>query len=200
MATAILVGGGPVEGSTPLVLDATLDVNPRFSNTVTKHPIETGSTITDHVFKNNTVIDVNGLITNNSIGNSFEDDYRFNRLQTVHDLLVSLHDSRQVISISSQYKVYSNCIITSLSIPRNAQIGDSLSVSITLEQIQIVTSQFVTVSQALVDAATRNQNKGQKTGVDSNNPNNSDAEKSTLDRANEWLQESRLLRELNREL
>ena len=146
------------------------------------------------------MIDVNGLITNNSIGNSFEDDYRFNRLQTVHDLLVSLHDSRQVISISSQYKVYSNCIITSLSIPRNAQIGDSLSVSITLEQIQIVTSQFVTVSQALVDAAARNQNKGQKTGVDSNNPNNSDAEKSTLDRANEWLQESRLLRELNRGL
>lgn len=189
MPTAILVGGGPVEGLTPLVFDAALNVNPRFSNTVTKHPIETGSEVSDHVYKRNTVIDVDGLITNYSVGNIFEDNIRFNRLQTVYDLLTRLHENREMISISSQYQVFNNCVITSLSIPRNAQIGDSLQVVMTLEQLQVVTSQFVQVSQELLDAAANNRNKGQKTGADSNNPNNSTADQQRLEGVSGWLQE-----------
>lgn len=169
MPTALLVGGGPTGGLTPLVLDATTEVSPRYSNTVTSHPVETGSTITDHVFRNNTVISVRGVIANDSLGNRFQDTYNENRIQTVHDLLVQLRDEAQLITVSSELKIFPNCVISGLTTPRTAQVGDTLEVDITLEQIQVTESAFV-----LVEGLRPRVNRGTKTPTNTGNPSNSE--------------------------
>jgi hypothetical protein len=54
--------------------------------------------------------------------------------------------------------------------PRSAEIGDSLRVEMTLEQIQIVGTDITEVSQAIFDAASVNTKIGGKSTKDDSSP------------------------------
>lgn len=176
MPTVFLVGGGPVEDLTPLVFDATTSVVPNRSSTVTKHPVETGVTITDHIFRNNTTIQVEGYITNNAVA-GIRDQYTNDRTQTVYDLLTQLHRDRQLVAVSHRFEVFTDCAIVSLNLPDTPQLGGILHVTMTLEQLQVVESEFVQV-----EGLQSRVNVGQKTPVSSENPANSTEQTEELSR------------------
>jgi hypothetical protein len=187
MAVTIIAGGNKLEGTISVYsLDATLTFTPRLSSTITKHPVETGSTITDHVFLNNTIIDVTGIITNSGaipvkggtasgvgLGDLIPSPTVSGtggiRVQSAHDILVNIFNNRELITINSELQVYDNCIVTSLSLPRSPDIGDTLRIEMTLEQLQVVSSERLPVSSDLLDAIAINQKKGTKTASDSDN-------------------------------
>jgi hypothetical protein len=184
--TLILLAGGFGATGVPTIdsfkLDATVTLTPRRSTTVTKHPIEGGSTVSDHIFKNNTIIDVTGVVVNTPMPQSFRDAQlgrdrvattppgRFDRVQSAHDVLVKAFEDQEILIISTELDSFSNCIITDLSMPRSAEIGDSLRVEMTLEQIQIVGTDITEVSPAIFDAASTNTKVGGKSTKDDNSP------------------------------
>jgi hypothetical protein len=190
MALILIAGGkGGTEEQEVYRFDAVLNVDAKRSSTVTKHPVETGVTITDHVFTNNTIIEISGVVTNHPIPQKL-----FNpvigqdriekpfegarvRVQSAYDVIVKSFNDKELITISHEFDSFANCIITNLSIPRNAQIGESMSIKLTLEQLQIVSTDISEVSPEIFDAASVNKKKGSGSSVDPEAPSASNEEK-----------------------
>lgn len=204
MALILIAGGkGGTEAQEIYRFDAVLNVDAKRSSTVTKHPVETGVTITDHVFTNNTIIEISGVITNQPIPQKL-----FNpvigqdriekpfegarvRVQSAYDVIVKSFNDKELITISHEFDSFANCIITNLTIPRNAQIGESMSIKLTLEQLQIVSTDISEVSQEIFDSATVNKKKGAGSSSDPDAPSATNEEKARWSRTIEVLDDIR---------
>lgn len=191
MATALLAGTPNTTQDTPLYLDATVSITINRSSTITKHPVEGGSNISDHVFRNNNTIDIECLISDNVIGgvNNLDDfGQGAGRTQRVYDMLSRMHDNRELVTVVSDLEVFRNCVINKLSTPRTEEFGSSAMLSIGLEQLQLVSSQITSVDTTIFDS---NQPNTRKNGLsrNSNNPDNSEEDKGHAERALDWLAE-----------
>lgn len=178
--TYVLIAGGPLaafseNGTQVYDLDATLDFNINRSANVSQHPVESGVFISDHVSLNNTKISVRGVISNNVIGKAspainsidiLDATVPENRVKYAHDILNNIFRSRQFIDVSSELEYIPNCIITSLNLPRRADLGGVFEFSMELEQIQITEQQFTEVSPFIADHAAFNRRLGTKSPTD----------------------------------
>lgn len=185
-----LIAGGSNRGllQTPSVvhIDATTNITPRFSNQVTKHPVESGGTISDHAFQQNTEIDVTGCIVNYPINGSGEADFR--RVEDQYRLLRRIWSTREFTTIRSELEAYQNCILTSMSFPRTPQVGDSLEFNLTFEQVQVVSPpQSALVSDEIIDRILRPQKVGNKEIVDSESEGNSEQDQGLFDRIGNYF-------------
>lgn len=197
MALVIIAGGNGRESFDILKFDAVTSIDYKRSATITKNPVETGRDLTDHVFTNNTNIDIIGVITNSPLPgqrNQVSGNERvlspttgYKRTQNTYDVLVTAFETREIIEISSEFDSFRNCVIRSLDIPRTAQIGESLEVRISLEQIQVVSADILEdqVSQVIRDAAARPKKKGEGIAVSEDSPGLNQEQKSKLAKSNE---------------
>jgi hypothetical protein len=73
------------------------------------------------------------------------------RAQSAYKILEQIRDERVLCSIVNKvHDPYTNMVLVSLSIPRNAQIGESLRFTATFEQANIVQAQSVPVPKSKV--------------------------------------------------
>ncbi len=75
-------------------------------------------------------------------------------------LLLTLKDTAQLITVNGTKQVEDNMVITGLTYTRSADEGTGASISITLEQLRIVQTQTVSVPLPAVPRATPPVNKG----------------------------------------
>lgn len=139
-----------VIGIHSLDFDATLDEVHDWKNEVTQNPVEEGSPVTDHVIEKSDKLRLTGVITNSPLRGEFAGQYfggenESPRIQTTFDAIRELHKARQSVTVYTKHYVYDDMVIETVSIPRNAQIGEEVQFTLELVHVRFVKTQMVTL-------------------------------------------------------
>jgi len=118
-------------GSNLITFDTMVSEEHKYSARVTYYPIERGTIISDHIFKQPEIVILSGLITDTPL-NIFA---TFNRSVAAFNTLVQIYERRQIVDIVTGIKVYRNMAITSLDVPRTVKTGQTLTFNIELQKI-----------------------------------------------------------------
>lgn len=124
---------------------------------VTTNPVENGSPISDHIIDQPDTLTITGMISNAPIiglvnevsglidGSLSGQDY----VAQAIDILDALRKSKQLVTIYTRYKTYTNMVLQSGNIPRTPDNGDAVVFTIQALNIRIVTSQKTTIPTGL---------------------------------------------------
>lgn len=113
---------------------------------VTQYPIESGSTITDHIVNDPIIISVSGIVSDiptnilgalAGIGES--------RANNANEAMNKLIDDKSIVTLVTGLKVYQNMVITNFDVDRSVNTGKTLTFSATLQQVEIVLTELVDV-------------------------------------------------------
>lgn len=143
------------------------------SNEITSYPVESRSTVSDHVFSPNSKFTFTGRITSspfivrsqvewdkNTDKNSPKNS---NRHQAAYDVLKTARDSRQKTTLNTEETVLVDYVITGLDIVRDSP-NEVLTVNITMEEMRTVTVGktvlALNVGDGLKTSSEGNKNKG----------------------------------------
>lgn len=140
-----------------VVIDATLNEVIDYSSTVTEHPIENKSSISDHIFKKPLKLKIEGYITDSPIKlmGLFETPLQSNSLDSLignikntlpfysankpssqgYFALKSLYETRSLITVVTKYESFADMAIESLSFTSDEDTGGRLSFTAELTQV-----------------------------------------------------------------
>ena len=136
---------------TSLDLDVMQDEIHEWKNDVTQFPVEIGSQITDHIQPLPDFISVTGIISNSAIGVDAlsSQEGGEDRCQTAFDLLRKFHDDRQLLTVYTRYKVYTDMALKSCNIPRDSSVGDSIKFKLEFDHVRMVDTKTVDVPDGI---------------------------------------------------
>lgn len=156
MSLATLFGNGKSIGE--LTLDATFSELHEYSGQVTRHPIEDGSQISDHVTLEPFTLRMECFITNTpasilgAVGGAVSGITGDTPVSEAYAKLVEMREAREVVTVVTGLQVYSDMMIERVSIPRARGQKNSLAFSVVLVQVSIVASESVTIPPSQVGA------------------------------------------------
>lgn len=144
-------------------LSASIDENYRLENTITSHPVESGTNISDHIIIQPKIISITGLLTAIEtipiIGNGI---LNFNQLGFAIQFLFNASDKRTLFTLSTglyfggDYLKIKNMAIQSIDIPRNNQYGrTSIKFTMVLKEVILTDTNPTNTnlsSQAVIDS------------------------------------------------
>ncbi len=109
----------------------------RFSDRfiVTKHPVEEGAEVADHIQKSEAIIEITGEITNTPLHLTEEADPR--RAVTSYELLRRVADQRRTVALATPVRSYEQLAFTELSVERGSDISSEV-VRVTMTLIEII--------------------------------------------------------------
>ena len=121
-------------------LDATLEETHEWMAEATMNPVEEGAPVTDHVIEQPDKIRIKGFITNSPItsGISFS---QISKTQEVVDMLYDLIKEKEPVTLYTKYRVYTEMVLTNVSIPRAAGVGDAIEFNADFVNIRKVATQ-----------------------------------------------------------
>lgn len=143
-------------------LDATISENHDYTATVTQFPVENGTVISDHIFNQPVRLSLECLISDSPLSNSgnplvtaantlssfFSVNSGPTRTTSVFDDLMRLYQKREIFRVDTGLRIYNNMAITSLSVPRTSNTGQSLIFR--MEMIQVRFAQTIDISYQTV--------------------------------------------------
>ena len=139
-----------------IAIDCTVTETHTSTATVTEHPVESGSNITDHIRPEPVQLSVNGIITNTPIGaqqtqrvisagglsvTTTQLEAAPNTLgyaQTVWRKLDALRIAARPIKVITRDRTYESMAMMSLTVPKTAKTGDALEFTATFKEVRIV--------------------------------------------------------------
>jgi len=155
-------------------IDTTVSETHNKTTSITRHEIESGATITDHVIKNPVQVQLSGIISDFplrvfDLGNL--NPLNFNNTKpsvSAYNLFKEIYEEQRLVTIETKLETYDNMIITDISIPRTNENINNLQFSITAEQINFAYSELTEVDEDLYkddvkDKAVSKKNEGKKT-------------------------------------
>jgi hypothetical protein len=157
-----------------ITLDAAITDTHEFSAEVTNHPLETGSSITDHVFLNPDRLTIEGEVTNSPVqifggilsgGFSGLSDRRVEAFEE----LIALNKARAPITVVTGLAVYKNMVLNNLKVPRDTNTGQRLLFTAEFQRVTFVETKNVEISQdktSKPDQAASKQDAGSQTTKD----------------------------------
>ena len=132
-------------------LDAVLDESHEWSAEATSNPVEDGAPVTDHVIEQADKLSIRGVVTDaplnasSSILGFIGGGSADNKTQTVFDLLDTLIKKREVLTVYTKHKTYSDMVLTNVTIPRSAGVGEAIEFRAEFIHIRKVATQTVDV-------------------------------------------------------
>ena len=132
-------------------LDAVLDESHEWSAEATSNPVEEGAPVTDHVIEQADKLTIRGVVTDaplnasSSILGFIGGGSADNKTQTVFDLLDTLIKKREVLTVYTKHKTYSDMALTNVTIPRSAGVGEAIEFRAEFIHIRKVATQTVDV-------------------------------------------------------
>ena len=132
-------------------LDAMLDELHEWSADATSNPVEDGAPVTDHVIEQADKLTIRGVVTDaplnasSSILGFIGGGSADNKTQTVFDLLDTLIKKREVLTVYTKHKTYSDMVLTNVTIPRSAGVGEAIEFRAEFIHIRKVATQTVDV-------------------------------------------------------
>ena len=132
-------------------LDAMLDESHEWSAEATSNPVEEGAPVTDHVIEQADKLTIRGVVTDaplnasSSILGLIGGGSADNKTQSVFDLLNTLIKKREVLTVYTKHKTYDDMVLTSVTIPRSASVGEAVEFRAEFIHIRKVATQTVDV-------------------------------------------------------
>lgn len=188
----------PKDSAIEISLDASISERHSFNSRVSQFPVEDGSSISDNIINDPTILEITGFVTNTpiviftqNISNLIDDVSGGDRVKTTFESLLRIRDSKEAFTVVTGLKVYENMFFVSLNFPRDKTTGTTnLRFNARITNIKFVTSRIVTLSKSIVasspatlsDQATSTVDVGKQT-TKSDTGNNSSL---AFDKAREW--------------
>lgn len=128
-------------------LDATLDESHEWTAEATTNPVEEGSPVSDHVIDQADKLNVKGFITDAPIiaSQGVIVGEVNDRVQPVFNLLHLLIKAREPMTVYTQFRVYTDMVLTSCTIPRSSSNGEAIEFSLDFINIRKVSTQMVDI-------------------------------------------------------
>lgn len=136
-------------------LDAALDENHEWSAEATSNPVEEGAPVTDHVIEQSDKLKIRGFVTDSplNLSQSFSGLVNSgsvgNRTQAVFDLLYDLIKIREPMTVYTKHRIYDNMVLTNITIPRSAGVGEAIEFNAEFIHIRKVATQMVDVPDGI---------------------------------------------------
>lgn len=121
--------------------DATTSESHQHSAEVTNHPVERGVDITDHIQLKPFRLTLQGIVTNTPLKPGVASSAT--RTRELYESLVDLFESKSILNVVTGLKRYTNMVITSVTVPREAPNRQHIIPSVELVQINTVEQAFV---------------------------------------------------------
>jgi len=128
-----------------LEFDSTVELNTQFKGSVSSHPVESGTRVTDHFTRENPAFTMRGVTSNAPVllseGNSVSSSGK--RTQNMYDILKGMYKRGELFTLVSDLDSYGNCVIKNFGFTQNAQQAEALYVDLDIEQLRVVSSRRV---------------------------------------------------------
>lgn len=134
-------------------LDAALGETHEWAAEATTNPVEAGSPITDHVIDQADKLTIDGFITDAPLTAS-QSLPQMSRSNEVFGLLHELIKLKEPMTVYTQHKIYNDMILTSVTIPRVAGVGEAIEFSAEFINIRKVATQTVDVPAGISPSKT----------------------------------------------
>jgi hypothetical protein len=167
---------GTTDVITEIPMDACISRNYDFRAQVTQFPIETGSTVTDHVHLQPDELTLEGMVSNVPVTEvptvlDLRGDAQASpgataggRAQQAYDALLTVFRKRLPLTVFTEHNIYEDMILESLSIPKDRVTGDSLKFSASLKKIYTVKTLTASLPTDVVARLKRRRKKTKKAG------------------------------------
>ena len=119
-----------------------LSITHKQSSTLSKYPIESGGTISDHLQREPDELNIRCVLGDLVSLREFSSE----KTTSAWCELDKLHNEGSLINLATDVKSYENMVITELTAPRNGQMGRSLVFNMRLQHVrmsELLTTQFV---------------------------------------------------------
>lgn len=128
---------------------------------VSEHPLQDGSTVTDHVHREPYKVTVEGMFTNHPLKKpeetnevKFKDEYATSEVKSTlsntalanFEKVKELAKKREPVRLVCSLEVYPKMIVTSIKAQRDSKSGSSIRFTMTLQEIKTVSLKTVTMS------------------------------------------------------
>lgn len=142
-------------------LDANLEETHEWSAEATSNPVEEGAPVTDHVIENADKLRIRGFVSDASmdylfsnrgmarIAGIFNGKNLANRTQIVFDSLDKLLKKREPVTVYTKHKIYKDMVLTNVTIPRVASVGEAIEFTAEFIHIRKVQTQTVDVPNGI---------------------------------------------------
>lgn len=130
------------------VFDAYLRMQNQSSLTITDHPVESGSPITDNAYREPKVFTFEIGMTDSAIGKVFGQFGFLDRAVTAYNLLVSWQESRKIITLNGKYGFYKYIMVKDVITNDDYTTLNGMKATVVLREIIITSSQLVKISAA----------------------------------------------------
>jgi len=131
-----------------ITFDLILEETHNFNSEVSRHAVEEGAEIADHVERAVQQGSVRGLITNYSIQRG---GFASNRARDVFDELVSIWEREQLLTLYTLMRIYDNIILNSIPITKESELGDGIEIQFSFQQVKIVKLQSIELDIKVLD-------------------------------------------------
>ena len=145
------------------------------SNQTTEHPVETGAPITDHVISIPLKVTITGFFSDAAFRADIKDTFDLGpgRATAILQALTAMRDNREIFILEARNEIFENMVLTTFSIPRDKETGDSSRVNIVCQQIIRVERRFIVIPPAAKD--TDKTAEEQQTGAQNATPRDKSA-------------------------
>lgn len=116
-----------------IFLDATIDETHAYKANVTSYPIESGDSVSDHVFNLPENLSITGIVSDTPLNILLP----FNRSIDAFNRLLRIFYNKERLTIVTGIKIYTSMVMTSLSIPRDVRTGQSLTFAMEFKRVVI---------------------------------------------------------------
>lgn len=165
---SIFTQDNPLEA---LEFDASVSEIHSGDTSVTDHPVEEGSDITDHVRRNPESLQINAIVTNHPILiarslrvlPSVRGGDPDSRAEDAYGFLKEHKDAGTVMGLSTTLRDYKNMVITALSVSRDSTTGNIVDISLTVREIIVAQTETVDTPEPTNPARKKKNKLGKKT-------------------------------------
>ena len=126
-----------ITGIEVVTLDATISQQHVASVQVTESPIEKGAFVSDHAILKPEELTINGVITSTPTSGGMDESV----ITSTYGALVTMLQNRMTLVISTPLRSYSDMIMDSLNVPRDANTGGVFEFSAHFRQVIFVTTE-----------------------------------------------------------
>lgn len=133
-----------------LSFDLVMSESHNMESDVSSHPIEDGSEVSDHIHNKMEFGQMTCLISNFTLKRP---GLVSNRAQDAFDLLTRLWKKRELFTLTTVLRVYTDIAITSLQVERSSDTGEALVIAIAFRQVKKVQLKTVLIDASIKPGA-----------------------------------------------
>lgn len=116
--------------------------------TITRQPVQTGASITDHSYKEPVVLNMKVLQQNNDLVSGFLSTFSGNGLSAVYKEFLDLQSNRVPFDVITRKRVYKNMLLASIRQNTDKQTENILALDIQLQEVMLVSIGVSQISRA----------------------------------------------------